>query len=97
MKVPNVQTNKGVKPLTALPNKALIDGFIYNSDNSEDVDLVRLMSISSEVSPRKAASILRKCLTKGRNLVAVHPALNETPPKNAEYVCGIMEGAIYLV
>lgn len=97
MKVPNVQTTKGVKPLTALPNEALIEGFIYFSDNDDDVDLVRMMSLSPEVSPKKAASILRKCLTKGRNLVAVHPALDETPPKNAEYVCGLLEGSIYLV
>lgn len=97
MKVPNVQTTKGVKPLTALPNEALIECFIYNSDNSEDVDLVRMMSLSPEVSPKKAASILRKCLTKGRNLVAVYPSLGDVPPKNAVYVCGLLEGSIYLV
>ena len=45
MKTPNVQTTKGVKPLTALPNEALVEGFLYNSDEDEEVSLVRLLSI----------------------------------------------------
>ena len=97
MKVPNVQTNEGVKPLTALPNKALIDGFIYNSTNSEEVDLVRMMSLSPELSPKQAASFLRECLTKGRNLVAVYPSQGDVPPKNAVSVCAILEGSIYML
>lgn len=96
MKTPNVQTTKGVKPLTALPNEALVEGFLYNSDEDEEVSLVRLLSIV-EPSPKKAGEILRECLTKGRSLVAVYPGKNEAPPAKATYLGSIADGALYLV
>lgn len=96
MKTPNVQTTNGVKPLTALPNEALVEGFLYNSDEDEEVSLVRLLSIV-EPSPKKAGAILRECLTKGRSLVAVYPGNNETPPAKATYLGSIADGALYLV
>lgn len=96
MNTPKVQTTKGVKPLTALPNEALVDGFIYNSDNSEDVSLVRLLSLV-EPSPKKSGAILRECLANGRRLVAVYPGNKETPPANATLLGAIPDGALYLV
>ncbi len=96
MKVPKVQTTNGVKPLTALPNEALIDGFLFNSDNSEDVALVRLLALV-EPSAKKAGAILRECMAKGRRLVAVYPAQGETPPAKATLLGAITDGALYLV
>jgi len=96
MKTPNVQTTKGVKPLTVLPNEALIEGFIWNSKEPEEVELVRLLSLV-EPSPKKAGSILRECLAKGRKLLAVYPAQNETPPANATLLGSITDGALYIV
>lgn len=96
MKVPKVQTTKGIKPLTALPNEALVDGFLFNSDDTDDVALVRLLSLV-ETSPKKAGAILRECLAKGRRLVAVYPSQNETPPANATLLGAITDGSLYLV
>ena len=96
MKTPNVQTTKGVKPLTALPNEALVEGFLYNSDEDEEKDLVMLIA-HSNLSKKEAGAFLRECLTKGRKLVAVYPGLGQTPPANATFVCGIMEGSVYIV
>lgn len=96
MKTPKVQTTKGVKPLTSLPNEALIDGFLFNSDEPESVDLVRLL-VLAEPSEKKAASILRECLSNGRKLVAVYPGQNETPPAKATLIGSIPDGMLYIV
>lgn len=96
MKTPKVQTTKGVKPLTALPNEALIEGFLFNSNEPEDVELVRLLTIA-EPSAKKAASILRECLANGRRLVAVYPGQNEKPPVKATVIGSIPDGLLYLV
>lgn len=96
MKIPNVQTTKGKKPLTALPNEALIEGFLFNSTEPEEVDLVRLLAIA-EPSEKKAASILRECLTKGRKLVAVYPGKNDKPSAKATLIGSIPDGMLYLV
>ena len=95
MKVPNVQTSKGKKPLTALPNEALITGFLAFSEESDELDLVRLLLIA-EPSEKKAASILRECLEGRRKLVAVYPGNNEEPPKKATYIGAIPDGSLYL-
>ena len=50
MKTPNVQTTKGVKPLTALPNEALVEGFLYNSCEDEEVSFVRLLSYLGSIA-----------------------------------------------
>ena len=96
MKNPKVQTTQGVKLLTALPNEALIDGFLFNSTEPEEVDLVRLLTIA-EPSAKKAASILRECLSKGRKLVAVYLGQNQTPPAKATLIGSIPDGVLYLV
>jgi len=95
MKIPNVQTTKGKKPLTALPNEALITGFLSFSDEPEEIDLVRLLRIA-EPSEKKAASILRECLANDRRLVAVYPGNNETPPAKATLIGSIPDGMLYL-
>ena len=95
MKVPNVQTTKGKKPLTALPNEALITGFLAFSDEPEEADMVRLLLVA-EPSEKKASSILRQCLEDGRKLVAVYPGKNQTPPAKATLIGSIPDGMLYL-
>lgn len=96
MKIPNVQTKNGKLPLTALPNKALVEGFISFSDEPESVDLVRLLSYV-EPSSEKAGKILRSCLADGKELIAFYPRIDKTPPAKATLLGSIPDGVLYLV
>ncbi len=60
MKIPNIRTTEGAKPVTILPDKLLVEGFLTMSINAapEDKDLVWLLQYA-EPNPEKNGEILR--------------------------------------
>ncbi len=95
MKVPKIDTNEGKKPLTALPDEELVTGFIYFSEDQEEIDLVLLLRHAT--TEKEAAKYLRACLENGRNLVPVYPGEGDKVPKGAEYIGSIPDGVLYIV
>lgn len=96
MKTSKIETTDGKKiPLTELPDKLLIKGYL-SIDNAEDADLVQLLNyaVSDE---EKAGAILRKCLTNNQKLIAIYPGLGDEVPQNATLVGSIIDGSLYLV
>ncbi len=77
-----------------VPDSDLVRLYLENKKNP-DRDLVALLLYA--VGAKDAPGILRRCLSGGRRLVAVYPGLNEKAPAGAEYLGGIMDGALYLV
>ena len=80
--------------LERVPDADLVRVYLEN-EKAPDRDLVALLPYA--VGAEKAPGILRRCLSGGRRLVAVYPMLNEKAPAGAEYLGGIMDGALYLV
>ena len=78
----------------AVPDSDLVRVYLEN-EKARDRDLVALLPYA--VGSEKAPGILRRCLSGGRRLVAVYPMLNEKAPAGAEYLGGIIDGALYLV
>lgn len=97
MKIPNINTTKGVKPVTVLPDKLLVEGFLMsNNATLEDIDLVRLLEYA-EPDPEKNGEILRRCLEGKARLLPVYPGLDEKEPTGAKSVGSIIDGGLYLV
>lgn len=96
METPKIQTDKGKQPVTVVPNEYLVEAFLDCCNVPEDEELVRLLCYA-EPSNRKAATILRQCLSEGRRLVPVYPGIGDTPPKDASYIGDISDGVLYLV
>lgn len=96
MKVPQIQTTEGLKPCTVLPNAQLVFGFLQNSTEEEDLDLVRLLDYAVP-DPVKSGYILRRCLEGKTKLIAVYPAKGEEAPKGAEFIANIDDGALYSI
>lgn len=96
MKTPNVQTTNGKKPLTVLPNEALVEGFLAYSTSSEDLELVRLLAYA-EPSKKKAGEHLRNCLEGNRSLVPIYHSASSKVPANGVLIGAIPDGALYLV
>lgn len=96
MKTPKIQTDKGKQPVTVVPDEHLVEAFLDCCNVSEDEELVRLLCYA-EPSYKKAATILRQCLTEGLRLVPVYPGLGNTPPEKSTYIGEIPDGGLYLV
>lgn len=98
MNVPKITTTKGLKPVTILPDDALVEGFLYATTNAspEDVDLVRLLEYA-EPDAKKNGAILRRCLDGKARLIAVYPGNGEKEPNGAKVVGSITDGCLYLV
>ena len=96
MNVPKIKTTEGKEPVTAVPNKLLLEAYLEAATNMEEKELVKLLRYA-EPSKEKAATILRKCLKGSANLVAVYPGNEQTPPKGATLVGSIPDGGLYLV
>lgn len=98
MKIPNINTTKGVKPVTVLPDKLLVEGFLTMSINAapEDVDLVRLLEYA-EPNPEKNGEILRRCLEGKAQLLSIYPGIGEKEPNGAKSVGSIMDGGLYII
>ena len=98
MNIPKIRTTKGTKPVTILPNKLLVEGFLTMAVNAklEDVDLVRLLEYA-EPNPEKNGEILRLCLEGKARLIPVYRGLDEKEPKGAKPIGSIMDGFLYLV
>lgn len=94
METPKIATFKGLRPVTILPDEALVAGFLSASTGNND--LVQLLSFAAG-SAKVAGAILRQCLTAGAKLVAVYHALKETPPTGAKLVGSIPDGGLYVV
>lgn len=96
MNVPKIRTTEGLKPLTILPDKALVEGFLYSDAPADDIDLVRLLEYA-EPDAKKNGAILRQCLEGKARLLPVYPGNNEAPPNKATLIGDILDGALYLV
>ncbi len=98
MNVTKIRTTKGTKPVTILPNKLLVKGFLTMSVNAtlEDVELVRLLEYA-EPNSEKNGEILRRCLEGKARLIPVYWGLNEKEPKGAKPIGSIMDGSLYLL
>ncbi len=98
MKIPNIRTTEGAKPVTILPDKLLVEGFLTMSINAapEDKDLVWLLQYA-EPNPEKNGEILRRCLEGKARLIPVYPGNGEQKPNGAKSVGSIMDGGLYLL
>ncbi len=96
MKIPNIPTTKGVKPVTVLPDKLLVEGFLSSNAAPEDIDLVRLLQYA-EPNPEKNGEILRRCLEGKARLIPVYPGIGEKEPNGAKSVGSIIDGILYVV
>lgn len=95
MKNPYISTNKGRVLVTELPNELLASAFLQSSSEEDEVSLVKLLLVCLDA--KGAGRILRKCLTEGRELVAVYPGNDEKEPKKGEYIGPIPDGSLFVV
>lgn len=61
MKIPNINTQKGVEPITVLPDDMLVETYLFLRPSADDMELVRLLQYA-EPDAKKAGAILRRCL-----------------------------------
>lgn len=43
MKIPNIDTEKGIEPVTVLPDDMLVEAYLFLRPSAEDMELVRLL------------------------------------------------------
>lgn len=43
MKIPNINTQKGVEPITVLPDDMLVETYLFLRPSADDMELVRLL------------------------------------------------------
>lgn len=94
MYVPKINTTEGKKPVTVLPNELLLEGYLYSDAPTEDKEVARYLFTLDD--KEYAGAVLRRALNGGE-LVVVYPGLNQQPPKGAELVCSVADGALYYV
>lgn len=94
MYVPKIQTNKGLQPITVLPNNMLLEVYMNSSACAEDKDLARYLSALDDA---EYAGALLRCCFSGARLVVVYPALNQAPPEGARFITSVEDGGLYLV
>lgn len=97
MKIPNINTTKGVKPVTVLPDDMLVEAYIFAAPSFEDVELVRLLQYA-EPDAKKAGAILRRCLEGNARLLPYYPGIsNKKEPDGAKVVGSISDGVLFIV
>lgn len=97
MKIPNIDTAKGIKPVTVLPDELLVEGFLSSDASGEDVDLVKQLQYA-EPDAKKAGAILRRCLENKARLIPFYPGIsNKKEPNGATVVGSISDGVLYIV
>ncbi|GAE14605.1 hypothetical protein JCM6292_767 [Bacteroides pyogenes JCM 6292] len=74
------------------------DLFYYIVDNGERefAEAAQLL-MYAEPDRDKALVLLEKMIQDGKRLVAIYPGNGDVPPKSAELVGDIPDGALYLV
>ena len=96
MYVPKINTTEGVKPITWLPNSALLEAYLGSNISAEDKEVGRLLQAGVD-DPELAGYILRMALDGLFNLVSVYPGAGMKEPAGARFVCAIPDGSLYLV
>lgn len=97
MKIPNINTQKGVEPITVLPDDMLVETYLFLRPSADDMELVRLLQYA-EPDAKKAGAILRRCLEGKARLIPFYPGnSNKKEPNGAKVVGSIIDGVLYVV
>ncbi len=97
MKIPNIDTKKGVEPITVLPDDMLVEAYLFLRPSADDMELVRLLQYA-EPDAKKAGAILRRCLEGKARLIPFYPGIsNKKEPDGAKVVGSIIDGVLYIV
>ena len=97
MKIPNIDTKKGVEPITVLPDDMLVEAYLFLRPSADDMELARLLQYA-EPDAKKAGSILRRCLEGKARLIPFYPGIsNKKEPDGAKVVGSIIDGVLYIV
>lgn len=96
MKIPNIDTKKGVEPITVLPDDMLVEAYLFLRPSADDMELARLLHYA-EPDAKKAGAILRRCLEGKARLIPFYPGISKKEPNGAKVVGSIIDGALYIV
>lgn len=97
MYVPKIETNKGLQPITVLPNNILLEAYMKSNACAEDKELAHYLYFLYDAE--YAGAVLRCCFS-GARLVEVYPGdpgFNQTPPEGARFITSIEDGALYMI
>lgn len=96
MKIPNIDTKKGVEPITVLPDDMLVEAYLFLRPSADDMELARLLQYA-EPDAKKAGAILRRCLEGKARLIPFYHGISKKEPNGAKVVGSISDGVLYIV
>lgn len=95
MYVPKIKTNEGLKPITIVPDRFLLEAYLNSNICDEDKEVASwLVSLDD---PEYAGALLRSALNGGFDLAVIYPGAGGKVPEGARFICSVPDGALYLV